>query len=115
VDLPTLAALADRCIPPDDLPGAVEAGALTYLLAQFERDLADMVSIYTARASVVSSRATPPMGSKRSKPTSRSGRSLVRPVPLVVGRSPRRSNRRARLSLPIHKEPRSFRLPVMAR
>ncbi|GAB4128634.1 MAG: hypothetical protein Fur005_44730 [Roseiflexaceae bacterium] len=46
MDLPTLAALADRLIPPDDLPGAVEAGALTYLLAQFERDLADMVPIY---------------------------------------------------------------------
>jgi gluconate 2-dehydrogenase gamma chain len=46
MDLPTLAALADRLIPPDDLPGAVEAGALTYLLAQFEGDLADQVGLY---------------------------------------------------------------------
>ena len=41
-----LDALANRLIPPDSDPGAVEAGAVTYLLAQFQRDLASFEPMY---------------------------------------------------------------------
>jgi Gluconate 2-dehydrogenase subunit 3 len=46
VQLITLNALADRLIPADDTPGAVEAGAVNYLLHQFERDLAAFEDVY---------------------------------------------------------------------
>lgn len=42
----TLAALADCLIPPDDLPGAVEAGAITYLLRQLAGDLQPLLDMY---------------------------------------------------------------------
>lgn len=41
-----LRAAMDRVIPPDDFPGAWEAGAGDYLLGQFERDLAGQVPVY---------------------------------------------------------------------
>ena len=41
-----LEALADRLIPPDSAPGAVEAGAVLYLLRQFQGDLASFIPIY---------------------------------------------------------------------
>jgi hypothetical protein len=43
-----LRAAMDRVIPPDDYPGAWEAGAGDYLLGQFDRDLAGMVETYRA-------------------------------------------------------------------
>jgi hypothetical protein len=44
--LTTLRALMNRIIPPDDYPGAWEAGVGDYLMRQFERDLKDYVDIY---------------------------------------------------------------------
>jgi hypothetical protein len=44
----TLRAAVDRIIPPDDFPGGAEAGALTYLLQQLNRDLAPYRDEYTA-------------------------------------------------------------------
>ena len=38
-----LRAAMDRVIPPDDYPGAWDAGAGDYLLGQFDRDLAGLV------------------------------------------------------------------------
>ncbi|MGN6561666.1 MAG: gluconate 2-dehydrogenase subunit 3 family protein [Thermomicrobiales bacterium] len=43
-----LQAAMDRVIPPDDYPGAWEAGAGDYLLGQFDRDLAGKVEMYRA-------------------------------------------------------------------
>jgi Gluconate 2-dehydrogenase subunit 3 len=42
----TLDALADCLIPPDDLPGAVEAGAIEYLLRQLAADLQPLLAMY---------------------------------------------------------------------
>jgi hypothetical protein len=42
----TLRALMDRIIPPDDFPGAWEAGVGDYLARQFERGLSDQVDEY---------------------------------------------------------------------
>jgi hypothetical protein len=44
----TLRALMDRIIPPDDDPGAWDAGVGDYLAAQFERDLRDYEDAYRA-------------------------------------------------------------------
>ena len=44
----TLHALMDRIIPPDDYPGAWEAGVGDYLARQFERDLRDCLDLYRA-------------------------------------------------------------------
>jgi hypothetical protein len=41
-----LHAVLDRIIPPDDFPGAWEAGVGDYLFAQFRRDLADWLPLY---------------------------------------------------------------------
>jgi hypothetical protein len=43
-----LRAAMDRVIPPDDYPGAWDAGAGDYLLGQFDRDLAGLVETYRA-------------------------------------------------------------------
>jgi Gluconate 2-dehydrogenase subunit 3 len=42
----TLDALADCLIPPDDDPGAVEAGVVEYLLRQLSGDLAPLAALY---------------------------------------------------------------------
>lgn len=42
----TLRALMDRLIPPDDFPGAWEAGVGDYLARQFERDLRPQLEMY---------------------------------------------------------------------
>jgi len=44
--LTTLHALMDRIIPPDDYPGAWDAGVGDYLARQFERDLRDCLELY---------------------------------------------------------------------
>ena len=44
----TLKALMDRIIPPDEDPGAWEAGVGDYLARQFERDLRDSLELYRA-------------------------------------------------------------------
>lgn len=44
----TLRAAVDRIIPQDDYPGGWEAGVGDYLARQFERDLKDMLRLYTA-------------------------------------------------------------------
>src|SRR5262245_169995 len=44
----TLHALMDRIIPPDEDPGAWDAGVGDYLARQFERDLRDSVDFYRA-------------------------------------------------------------------
>lgn len=44
--LSCLEALLDTIIPPDDFPGAVEAGVGEYLLRQFEGDLAALLPTY---------------------------------------------------------------------
>jgi len=46
--LTTLHALMDRIIPPDDYPGAWDAGVGDYLARQFERDLRDCLELYRA-------------------------------------------------------------------
>ena len=46
--LATLHSLMDRIIPPDEDPGAWEAGVGDYLARQFERDLRDYVEQYRA-------------------------------------------------------------------
>ncbi|MEN9935261.1 MAG: hypothetical protein RLZZ387_1840 [Chloroflexota bacterium] len=46
--LATLQAALDRIIPPDDAPGAWEAGAGEYILLQLRGDLADMLGTYRA-------------------------------------------------------------------
>ena len=43
-----LRAAVDRIIPPDDYPGAWQAGVGDYLARQFEGDLSPMVDIYRA-------------------------------------------------------------------
>lgn len=42
----TLAAVMDRLVPPDEFPGAWEAGAGEYLLRQFTGDLQGDVPVY---------------------------------------------------------------------
>ena len=44
----TLQAVLDRVIPPDDFPGAWEAGVGNYLARQFEGDLASRITFYLA-------------------------------------------------------------------
>ena len=44
----TLHALMDRIIPPDEDPGAWEAGVGDYMARQFERDLRDRLDFYRA-------------------------------------------------------------------
>jgi Gluconate 2-dehydrogenase subunit 3 len=44
----TLHSLMDRIIPPDEDPGAWEAGAGDYLLRQFDGDLRDSLDLYRA-------------------------------------------------------------------
>lgn len=44
----TLRAAVDRIIPPDDYPGAWEAGVGNYLALQFESDLRPMLDTYAA-------------------------------------------------------------------
>ena len=46
--LDTLHAAVDRIIPPDDYPGAWDAGVGDYLLHQFERDLKSALNLYIA-------------------------------------------------------------------
>jgi Gluconate 2-dehydrogenase subunit 3 len=46
--LTTLRSLMDRIIPPDEYPGAWEAGVGDYLARQFERDLRQSVEMYRA-------------------------------------------------------------------
>lgn len=46
--LDTLHHLMDRIIPPDDDPGAWEAGVADYLARQFAGDLRDYVDVYRA-------------------------------------------------------------------
>jgi hypothetical protein len=43
-----LQAAMDRVIPPDDYPGAWDAGTGDYLLGQFDRDLAGAIPVYRA-------------------------------------------------------------------
>ena len=43
-----LRAAMDRVIPPDDFPGAWDAGTGNYLLGQFDRDLTGKVETYRA-------------------------------------------------------------------
>lgn len=42
----TLQAAMDRIIPPDDFPGAWDAGVGDYLARQFERDLRSFITVY---------------------------------------------------------------------
>ena len=42
----TLRAMMNRIIPPDDFPGAWEAGVDNYLARQFERDLSSQLETY---------------------------------------------------------------------
>ena len=42
----TLRAMMNRIIPPDDFPGAWEAGVGNYLARQFERDLSSQLETY---------------------------------------------------------------------
>ena len=46
--LATLHSLMDRIIPPDEDPGAWEAGAGDYLMRQFDADLRDRLDLYRA-------------------------------------------------------------------
>ncbi len=42
----TLAAAMNRVVPPDEFPGAWDAGAGAYLRKQFGRDLVDVLPVY---------------------------------------------------------------------
>ncbi len=46
--LKILRAVADRIIPPDEYPGAWDAGVGDYLLGQFQRDLKHLLETYRA-------------------------------------------------------------------
>lgn len=48
LQLQTLKAALDCVIPPDDFPGAWEAGVGNYLARQFEADLASQLELYCA-------------------------------------------------------------------
>jgi hypothetical protein len=58
----TLHALMDRIIPPDDFPGAWEAGVGDYLAGEFERDLQFQVAAYRLGLEALEAEATATMG-----------------------------------------------------
>lgn len=53
----TLRALLDRIVPPDDEPGAWDAGVGDYLARQFEADLSEQVEHYRAGLDALSAEA----------------------------------------------------------
>ena len=53
----TLRAAVNRIIPPDDYPGAWEAGVGDYLARQFEGDLAPQLDLYRAGLDAVEAEA----------------------------------------------------------
>ena len=55
--LAALCALADRLIPPDDHPGAVQAGAVDYLVLQLGRDLAPLLESYRSALAALDAEA----------------------------------------------------------